>query len=47
MDEHPETGEHEAFAGLLILMRLIWGPLYWPMLVANAIGFEWCISTAF
>ena len=33
--------------GLLILTRLIWGPLYWPMRVANAVGFGWCASTAF
>ena len=47
MDEHLDTGDNEAFKGLLMLMRLVWGPLFWPMLVANAAGFVWCLYTAF
>ena len=33
--------ENEAFGGLVLLMRGIWGPLFWPILIVNAIGIAW------
>ncbi|MFO1152754.1 MAG: hypothetical protein U1E42_03670 [Rhodospirillales bacterium] len=47
MAKHIDTGANNAFRGLLIVMRLIWGRLFRPMLVANAAGFVWCVYSAF
>ena len=43
MNTHVDTGKNDAFEGFVLLMRLLWGPLFWPMLVANAIGYGWCV----
>ena len=43
----PNTGENDAFNGLLILMRLIRGPLFWQFLVAKAAGLMWCVASGF
>ena len=42
MNTHVDTGKNDAFEGFVLLMRLLWG-LFWPMLVANAIGYGWCV----
>ena len=43
MNTHVDTGKNDAFEGFVLLMRLLWGPLFRPILIANAIGYGWCV----
>jgi hypothetical protein len=44
IDDEPRN---EAFAGAWMLYRLIFGPLAWPVVVANAAGLVWCYWQVF
>lgn len=47
MQINPDTSRNEAFAGVWMLYRLIFGPLAWPLLVANVAGLAWCYWQVF
>lgn len=40
IDSHSDP-EHP-FASLWFFMRIFCGPLFWPIIIANAIGWAWC-----
>ena len=35
-----------SFASFWLLYRLIFGPLAWPVVLANAVGLAWCFWVA-
>lgn len=42
-DNDRNHGDNDAFEGLVLLARAVWGPFLWPLLAANAIGYGWCV----
>ncbi len=38
----PDVEPVRPFAALVFYMRLFYGPLFWPIVIANAIGWTWC-----
>lgn len=38
-----ESEPEHPFAVLWFFMRLFYGPLFWPIMLVNAIGWAWCV----
>ena len=46
MNTDEALAEGNPFAGAWILYRMIFGPLAWPVILANAAGLAWCVWKA-
>jgi hypothetical protein len=43
MDTNIDSGKNDAFLGLVLLMRIFWGPMFWPIIIGNALAYLWCV----
>ncbi|MBK8209268.1 MAG: hypothetical protein IPK78_04215 [Rhodospirillales bacterium] len=43
MDTRETSGSDNPVAGFWLATQIIWGPLLWPMIIANVIGLAWCV----
>jgi hypothetical protein len=43
MDTDTDAGKNDAFLGLVLLMRIFWGPMFWPIIIGNALAYLWCV----
>jgi hypothetical protein len=32
----------DLFRGLVLLMRIFWGPMFWPSIIGNVLAYLWC-----
>ena len=43
MDTDVDACTDNPFRGLVLLMQIFWGPMFWPIIVGNAPAYVWCV----
>lgn len=46
MDTDIDGGKSGPGRVFMTMMRVAWGPLAWPLIIANTIVFAWCVYQA-
>jgi hypothetical protein len=47
MDTDIDERTDDPFQGLVLLMRIFWGPMFWPIIIGNVLAYLWCVYQAF
>ena len=43
MDTDIDACTDDPFRGLVLLMRIFWGPMFWPIIIGNVLAYLWCV----
>jgi hypothetical protein len=43
MDTDLDERTDNPFRGLVLLMRIFWGPMFWPIIIGNVLAYLWCV----
>jgi hypothetical protein len=43
MDTDLDERTDNPFRGLVLLMRILWGPMFWPIIIGNVLAYLWCV----
>ena len=42
MDTDIDERTDDPLRGLVLLMRIFWGPMFWPSIIGNVLAYLWC-----
>jgi hypothetical protein len=42
MDTNIDECMDDPFQGLVLLMRIFWGPMFWPSIIVKVLAYLWC-----
>ena len=37
-----DHGDDGVGQGFMTVMRIFWGPMFWPIIIGNALAYLWC-----
>ena len=43
MDTDIDVRTDDPLRGLVLLMRIFWGPMFWPIIIGNVMAYLWCV----